>query len=772
MAGQLPDARALSSWEDAFQHPLPVVRKLEQQLGKNIDDNRQKLRSLVGASYRDLLGTAERIIEMDNQIETVETYLGDIGKKCNARTVEKIGQNHAHMRRTIHARDGEHSKAMAQTKVLQAALTTMGRIVKADGDALQASKLLVLSRLVYKSISESPKAPAVLEELRRKLATLRKKLLSYIERQMVLSSLDKAQLANTLCAYALVTSSTPKEVLRYFLQVRYEQLENKSESASDTTVLQMLDLYSQTLLDTRDLFPRRFAEALSQLAKIPLLKDVQVLSVFELNLDVYGGWITEDVRTFTPWVRHDQLTSSEVTNALESWTQQAQDCILHGLKGYLSGQTTVHAIVEVRQQVLSKYLALSSKLRNNAQGNAINDLREAFLSRLEELAANVANVNDLYHDEVSISTLVKGDFEQESMWELAADDFDLANGALKFRRSIIQGRYNRSKSIQSEIEKLDKWMSRVNGIMDLVDEMRMGKWDNDLDFDSEDLDESDSIVESLSKEDPDRLQQRLRKAIEETLDQVITNMSAASTTTARPAFQLRVWREVEQRSHQIGRRVNIAKNEVSLVALHRNLAESVSKDAVDRYVRSAKMQTRAAVILWDGSPSLPIQPSPTVFRFLKMLHRAMSDVGSDLWSPNAVFEMQSVILASLATQLDDKTFANLMQSSTLTNGHLEAGDGNSEEKGDMPNGTEVAEDSRRNWLLQNLFDLHYLRRIFYRGDHVSEEASTGSICSTIQQQLELDDVLDGRLKKSANEYWKRTYLLFGLLAPGSSGNSD
>src|ERR1700753_3012742 len=74
MAGQIPDPRSLNSWEDAFQHPPPVARKLEQQLRKSIDENRQKLRSLVGTSYRDLLGTAERIIEMDQQMEAVETH--------------------------------------------------------------------------------------------------------------------------------------------------------------------------------------------------------------------------------------------------------------------------------------------------------------------------------------------------------------------------------------------------------------------------------------------------------------------------------------------------------------------------------------------------------------------------------------------------------------------------------------------------------------------------------------------------------------------------
>ena len=51
MATDAPDPRTFESWEDAFQYPIPVVRKLEQQLRTTADDNREKLRSLVGYTW-------------------------------------------------------------------------------------------------------------------------------------------------------------------------------------------------------------------------------------------------------------------------------------------------------------------------------------------------------------------------------------------------------------------------------------------------------------------------------------------------------------------------------------------------------------------------------------------------------------------------------------------------------------------------------------------------------------------------------------------------
>ncbi len=40
-------------------------------------------------SYRDLLGTAESIIDMDGEIQQVESFFVDMGRKCDSRLLEK-----------------------------------------------------------------------------------------------------------------------------------------------------------------------------------------------------------------------------------------------------------------------------------------------------------------------------------------------------------------------------------------------------------------------------------------------------------------------------------------------------------------------------------------------------------------------------------------------------------------------------------------------------------------------------------------------------------
>ena len=48
MAVEGPDPKTFASWEEAFHFPIPAVRGMEKQLRRDIESNREKLRTLVG----------------------------------------------------------------------------------------------------------------------------------------------------------------------------------------------------------------------------------------------------------------------------------------------------------------------------------------------------------------------------------------------------------------------------------------------------------------------------------------------------------------------------------------------------------------------------------------------------------------------------------------------------------------------------------------------------------------------------------------------------
>lgn len=756
MAAIPPAPSTLQSWEEAFNHPLPVVRKLESQLRTQISDNQTKLRSLVGTSYRDLLGTAERIIEMDSQMQRVEGNLAGIGRKCDYRVVERSRENSANLKNLGRQEQDKKLEVMARVKVLKGALEAVGRIVRKGGNALGAAKVLVLARLLHKSVSESENAPPVLAELKKKLAGVRRKLIAYIERSLARATGDRTVLSNTMCAYAMITSSTPKDVLRHFLQVRYEQLESQAETVNEDNVLTMLDLYGKTLIDTRDLFPRRLAEALAQLSKAPLLRDNQVTSTEELNLDIYRRWIPDDIRTFTPWVRHDQLTASESNEGLKAWARQAQASFVQALGACLQKQEDAQVVLSMRRNVLSKFLSVSSKLRNDDFTQSIKDLQNTFLARLEELAAKSADLSSFALKSLDNSSVPSRSL-QNSPWALATQSINLNAGALAFRAAILDHRHGRDSAVKSEHDALDRWTAQLNSHWEFVTSMRTAKWDDDLDFDIDDLDYEgeDTLREALSRNDAAKFEQKLRESTTEAFEKAYESIEKASSTQSeQAAFFIRILRELDLRRSTLSDRLSATKdanvfNHTALALnLHTTLSEQASYVALNDFSEALSKQSTVATSLWDGTPALPTQPSPATFRFLTALQTRMAEMGEDMWSVRAVEAVKNHIGRSLADVLN------------MFPPEQEAVSTKSDEASDAVEPAEKTVNHVKELRVQRFFDALYLLSAL---DSKPRDVLKGTL-STLQKTAEIDAAAEQRMEKSAAEYWKRTNLLFGLLA--------
>ena len=756
MAAIPPTPSTLQSWEEAFNHPLPVVRKLESQLRTQISENQNKLRSLVGTSYRDLLETAERIIEMDSQMQRVEGNLAGIGRKCDYRAVEKSRENSASLKKAGRQEQDKRLEVMARVKVLKGALEAVSRIVRKAGNALGAAKVLVLARLLHKSASESKNPPPVLAELKKKLAAVRRKLLAYIERSLARATGDRTVLSNTMCAYAMITSSTPKDVLRHFLQVRYEQLESQAETINEDNILAMLDLYGKTLVDTRDLFPRRLAEALSQLSKAPLLQDDQVTSIDELNLDIYGPWIPDDIRTFTPWVRHDQLNASETNEGLKAWTKQAQANFVQSLGACLRQQGDAQVVLSIRRNVLSKFLSVSSKMHNDDFTQSIKDLQSVFLVRLEELAAKSADLSSFALKSLENSS-VSARSPQSSPWALATQSLNLNAGGLSFRAAILDHRHGRDAAVKLEHDALDRWTAQLNSHWEFVTSMRAAKWDDDLDFDIDDLDYEGegTLQEALSRSDAAKFEQKLRESTTQAFKKAYRNIEQASSTQSeQAAFFIRVMRELDLRRSALSDRLSATEDSnafehTALVStLHASLAEKASYVALNDFSEALNKQITVATSLWDGTSALPTQPSPATFRFLTTLQTRMAEMGEDLWSSRAVETVRKHVGTSLADALNN--FAPERESVPT----------DSEGTNDAAEPTEEVSNHKKELRVQRLFDALYLSSAL---GSASQEFSK-SLFPTLREAAEIDAATEQRMVKSATEYWKRTGLLFGLLA--------
>ncbi|KAG9964652.1 hypothetical protein KCU61_g2681, partial [Aureobasidium melanogenum] len=780
---QAPNPREFKSWEDAFQFPVPVVRRLEQQLRSNINENKDKLRSLVGNSYRDLLSTAERIVDMDQQIHSVDTRLGEIGQKCNARAIERIAANQQRTANAQKHRNYARNALASNIALLQRCMTQALQLTKRGNFALRAAKLLVIARLLFSSAAKSPDPPALLDNLKSKLTSLRRKLLSHIDKRLASATLEKSILVDTLAAYSLATTSTPTDVLNHFLHVRASSLGEMVESPTQTGLHNALGLLITTIKEVQVIFPKQLSTLLGRLQDEPLLQDSAIKDMPELNLDIYEPWISDDVRNFTPWLRHDQLQPSAAATVLKKWVAKARSLLLQGLNQLLDGTHDISVIITLRKEFITRSLSADRKLPGLDPSDFFEELRASFNRRLRALVVASANVdNDI------VGPYLRGEHIQSiinpgpaaDLWDPSNLEIDPGRGSITFRNLINNAAQGKDASLQSLVQSFNSWSSGLATWSTTIKAMRDDRWNDDLDLDIEDDFEIDSPQDLLAREDPDELQKLLASEKAKSLKNAYESIQSYVEEEGRTVRSLRLLRELAHQASLGETQLSASKPPPSLVQkLHVMLAEQVLEKSQGQNKATAKLFVpRPHTALWEGSPPLPVQPSPTCFRYLHEMCRAMKDVGGDLWTPPAVSLLKNRLQKTVLKSLND----NLLNTSN-TNGAATTTDspnGDSEvisaEKieGDLTkNEDETATttlsnpaDQRGPKLIQAIFDLLYLEKILSVSKPSTKTPGFDDAIEDIRPKSGLEDASLERLRKSSGDYYKRTYLLFGLLAVG------
>ncbi|KAF2811733.1 uncharacterized protein BDZ99DRAFT_440653 [Mytilinidion resinicola] len=784
MTNEAPDPRSFKTWEDAFQFPVPVIRKLELQLRANANENREKLRTLVGASYRDLLGTAERIVEMEEHMQQIETTLGKVGQKCNSRAVDRIANNYAELDKQWRARDQDRYAFASQMAVLQSCPNVMTRLLKKKGSSLLIAKILVMSRLLHKSLSQLTSKPPYVDHIRDQLASLRGRLLRRIDKQLSTPTADISMLVENMCAFALATSSTPTDVLRHFHGVRKDAIAESFEHEENVQefILKALKLCVKTLQDTQAIFPRRLADSLAKLKLQPLMRDPEIRNITELNLDIHERWLSEEARNYTPWPRHDELQRAEAEKLLKAWAKDAISVFLKDTKTALSSVQDLRAVAVLRKELFETWLASGNRVPGLKSSAVLDDLRDVINTQLSTIASKRAGELE------SVSSAITKIMEQwpadeantnTSLWNTTTSFLDIGAGAETFKNGILNRSHGRTELVQRVVSAYDTWTDQVLEVKTIIKEMTDIRWDDDIGDDSADSDNEfslDSKQGLLSDDDPrkieDAMQEALLKAmveLQKSMGGLITELAADvhDDTITRAMFLIRVLREITDRHPRLALR-RLGKESASgpfssslIEPLHLMVTNSILRFPLSTYKTRLDKSTSSKVtrgrILWEGNPQLPVQPSPSTFRFLHDLNQEMGRYGGDLWAPGAVRTIKSTGGKQLCELL--KASVDIITSQPIPSPTTEKGD---------TNGTEDASaytDAKKDKAVQLLFDILYLQRCVGLSDYsIPTDTQFELLLDTLSSAAHLDSVAREKLAKSATDYRKRTYLLFALLS--------
>ena len=343
-------------------------------------------------------------------------------------------------------------------------------------------------------------------------------------------------------------------------------------------------------------------------------------------------------------------------------------------------------------------------------------------------------------------------------------------------------------------------------------------------YDDFDLDSRQTL---LSEDDPRALNDALDAAFQQALTnfsrdfKTITASTVSSSTMSVSVFLLRVLRHFLQSVTELddasppedGRTRSGFDAHALFTPLYDSISSLVAQASLKAFQQSLSRFVKRpfhASMLWEGHPPLPVQSSPSAFKLLFTLARSMAAEGQDLWAPAIVETLkahvnlearnmlaecysniqsvpeQGAIAASGAPQLNGSVEEgrDVKDGSEAGNGEAIVNGTNNNEASKDPievassNGTnaesfphasqdsmECSSVAKTEKLTQLLFDGLYIQRVL----HVTKAKAPGngqpmqSLLDDMCKDLELESEQLERMRKSVSEYWRRTYLLLGLL---------
>ncbi|EXJ62471.1 hypothetical protein A1O7_02908 [Cladophialophora yegresii CBS 114405] len=686
----------LVNWQQAFEgYRIPQTRAIEKQLRTSAAQNKEKLRTLVGGSYRELLATAQAIVVLDEQTRSAEDHLTSIGHHCRPPQLD-----------ANHRPPPADQVALAQYRLLQRCCSTIGLCLR-DQKLLPSARLIVVSRLLLKSLHDREATTRCLNFLRGKLTSLRRQLLLRVESNLTNPTSKLPDLLESICSYCLVTSSSAEDTLAHLRQLRLDKIRRRlTASKQPSTIREVLRYQLTSLQSFRSLIGLPVIEAMNDLQKRPILEDPSIRNLESLDIDRIASLIPDDIRSFVPYFKRSAPTSEALQYKFESWSQDACRVLSDALRQCLSEMSHVSEVLELRKRL---YTLLLPSYFSTPAGSYI---KEQIAQAINEKVGVVCQMQGAQLDQ-STNLLLQQEARGKPAQLLWDEDIALAGldvGGNKLVRQVRKRHAGHNGALSKASKTLARWLSAANATLRQLDATSQTRWRDILeepDYDNED--EAVDLIQELGETDPkvykETLETSLREAvlrhescIAETAAQILDQKSDISHAVAA----LRSIRlSISSLKHVSPENTKFERFRDVLPRLQQTLANEV----VEQLSKKVRSGDRAGK--WDATILPDNMPSPQAFSTLRHLCRIMLDLGgTDLWSPPLIALVKEAVRAR------------------------------------------IFDPEVRSGYMHNQFDEVYL----------------GIALDRAHAELTQDILNRKELVKSVSEYWTRTKLLFGVLA--------
>lgn len=693
--------------------------------------------------------------------------------------------------------DTDRFTLASQLAVLRNCPEALSKLIRNGDMVLLAAKVLVISRLLHKKLSQRRKPPPYLDILKIRLANLRRKLLDKIDRRFQALELTGTALIEAMCAFSLATSSSAVDVLRHFHHIRLEAMAHQVQKNDDNwqDSCQALKVYIKTLKDTKTYLPGQLATALQNLKTLPLCKNRDLQALIELNLEAHEQWVSDDIKMFTPYVRHDDLSKSEASRSLKEWAEHASSSFFVGLRNQIKLVDNFAVIMQLRTQLLQLWLSNSQHSLGFEVSEVLDGIRNAFNARCTWLIK--AQTKSL--DDLAVAAGKKLEHWQKSqpklctsLWDSSIASMDLTDGGKAFTNTLLDRSTGRNEALMAISIDYRAWLERIEKIEQMIFAMRKIRWEDVADEADANDDPMDKQV-LLSEEDPQLLQDKLRECLNESFlffsNSVRTMASKISGPDGGPkaVYLLRIWREIRHKLPSTFENPQYLGLD-SINSLHDILATSAIHTPLETCEKRLKKWLHGKTLLgrplWEGTPELPVLPSSWTFRLLTELISSMAGLGVDIWSPRATnvlkrklkVQLEAVFRNAMATPIMKEKLVNgdAAINKPTENREKEKPEANQDEekqqeqdpKEENPAEIEACTAPQQTPILESkiqlLFDLLYLSHAFIPIPSPGEDNGVETNLSIVGE-TGLSEGSVKRIRRVAEGYWKRSCVLFGLL---------
>ena len=636
-----------STWQDALEkHPVSSVRTLEKELRASALRDREKLRALVGSDYRELLATAEQIVELNNQNREAEANISALSQACRPPSA-----NHK-----SHAAPSRVATAY-QLKFVDQLLRCTSMSTK-DRSVSLASKALIISRLLLKHLDESNAPAKTVKWLQNRWRVLRQQLLRCIDSLLSRPFTSLAILTRAVGAYCLTTSSSAADAIKHFQSLRGHRLAQERPATTDRLVrLQELRQKCHYLIAsvtaTKAICGRGVVELLQNLQRQPLIEDEQVTQVETPQLDINSTLLPADVLSFMPYFTRSTPSASEMRVSVRVWVGDMMKHLAREVEAAVSDLNLI-GVLRTRKQIFC--ILLPACFSASIGESGISLVREEFSKRIVQLLKQQAQH---LHDIGSTLRSAQNDSPVELLWHtdvIRRMNAKMSASDLSSIRNLHLGAIG---GLQALFSLLRKWLRRVQMTREELQNLTKMRWQDKIEeYDDDDEDTARTIISGLAKDEPESFLESLDSAafgaaitfiatVNELSSETTKELSNIGRSTRVPTL-LRLIREVRTVFQSLFPKENFP----TLVASTRELEEALAQQTASEVfatIESSDFTNASSFVAED-------LPSPVAVSVLRQICTVMAGTGGiDLWTKAAVRKLQRLVLKRIAAN-DKKAY--------------------------------------------------------------------------------------------------------------------